>query len=213
MATRKVKWTSKADNCKTFRGKPRDKKQSSVTRQLKKPRRTGEDKVLQTDAIGGGGTVDNSRDFWYIEASSKEIMASAEVRETVEGAIETKDSDDSEDDNLPIAQTRLKEKVTVVAEEEVCSEDDTLMLETGVAMKPKLGLLGIGIEVMRQLRQEDKFVQNTIFRRRHGRHGSRGVRVRIPSGHGKWRGRQRPVIARFCQRGISVSTSKKGPTL
>jgi hypothetical protein len=46
----------------------------TVTRQLKKPRRAGEDKVLQTDAIGGGGrTGDKSGDFWYIVKTGRKL--------------------------------------------------------------------------------------------------------------------------------------------
>jgi hypothetical protein len=62
-------WTSQADNGRKFRGKPRDKEKSSVNRQFKKPHRTGEYKVLQTNAIGGGETGDKSQAFWYTESS------------------------------------------------------------------------------------------------------------------------------------------------
>jgi hypothetical protein len=63
---------------------------------------------------------------------------------------DTIDSDDCEEDNIPIAQTRNKDKVTVVVEDEVSSDDEVMMPETGVQMRPKMGLLGIGTEVMRQ---------------------------------------------------------------
>jgi hypothetical protein len=78
------------------------------------------------------------------------MLATSVVMEVADVEIDTIDSDDSEDDNIPIAQTRHKDKVTVVVEEEVSSEDGTVMPETGVLMTPKLGLLGRGTEVMRQ---------------------------------------------------------------
>ncbi len=150
MATRKIKWTSKADNGRKFRGQPSDRQQTDVRRQFKKPRQSGADEVLQTDAVAGRGTGVNKDDFWYIESSSTDMMPSEEVRETVEVVMEREDSEDSEDDCIPIAQTRHKTKVIVVAEDEVSSEDATQMPEKGVLMTPKLGLLGIGTEVMRQ---------------------------------------------------------------
>jgi hypothetical protein len=78
------------------------------------------------------------------------MMHSEKVREAAEVVIEREDSDDSGDNNIPIAQTRHKEKDTVVAEEVVSSEDETQIPETGVVTTPQLGLLGIGTEVMRQ---------------------------------------------------------------
>jgi hypothetical protein len=150
MAIRKVKWTSKADNGRKFRGNGRDREPSSVSRQLKKPRQAGKDTVLQTDALGEEATVDKSRNFWYIESSSAEMVKPTVVMEAVSLDKDTIDSGDSEEDNIPIAQTRNKEKVTVVVEEDVSSEDETVMPETGVHMRPKMGLLGIGTEVMRQ---------------------------------------------------------------
>jgi hypothetical protein len=144
MATRKVKWTSKADNGRKFTGKARDRESSSVSRQFKKPRQAGRDTVLQTNAIVEGGTVDKSRDFWYIESSSRAMVTPLVVEK------EAIDSDDCEEDNIPIAQTRTKEKATDIVEEEVSSDDELLLPETGVQMSPKMGLLGIGTEVMRQ---------------------------------------------------------------
>jgi hypothetical protein len=150
MAITKLKWTSKADNGRKFRGNPRDRESSSVTRQFKKPRQAGQEKVLPTDAIGEDGTGDKSGDFWYIESSSTDMVVPSVVTEAAHVQINTTGSDDSEEDNIPIAETRNKDKVAVVVEEEVSSEDDTVMPETGVQMTPKLGLLGIGTEVMRQ---------------------------------------------------------------
>ena len=144
MATRKVKWTSKADNGRKFTENTRDRESSSVSRQFKKPRQAGRDKVLQTNAIVEGETGDKSRDFWYIESSSAAMVTPLVVEK------ETIDSDDCEEDNIPIAQTRNKEKATVNVEEEVSSDDEVMMPETGVQMRPKMGLLGIGTEVMRQ---------------------------------------------------------------
>ncbi len=109
IATRKVKWTSKADNGRKFRGKPREREPSELSRQLKKPRqKAGEDKVLQTDALGGEATGDQTRDFWYIESSSTDMLAPSVVMDAAVVEIETIDSNDSEDDNIPIAQTRKK---------------------------------------------------------------------------------------------------------
>jgi hypothetical protein len=187
MATRKIKWTSKADNGRKFRGKPTDRERSYVTRQFKKPRQTGGDKVLQTDAIGVGGDADKSREFWYIESSSTDMMPSDKVLEAGEVVVEREDSEDSEDDNIPIAQTRHKDKGSVVAEELVSSEDETEMPETGVVMTPKLGLLGIGTEVMRQF-DEGLFVgtvqsydRKTDFYKILYSDGDGEVRVRIPN--------------------------------
>jgi hypothetical protein len=73
-----------------------DREQSDVTRQFKKPRQTGGDQVLQTDAIGGGES-DKSRDFWYIESSSTDmIIPSKKVMEAVEVVVEREDSEDSD---------------------------------------------------------------------------------------------------------------------
>ncbi len=59
--------------------------------------------------------------FWYIESSSQEMCSEASaidivnvVIEESEVLIERRESEDSEDDNLPIAQTRLRNKVTAV---------------------------------------------------------------------------------------------------
>jgi hypothetical protein len=85
MATRKVKWTSKADNGRKFTENTRDRESSSVSRQFKKPRQAGRDTVLQTNAIVEGGTVDKSRDFWYIESSSGAMVTPLVVeKETID---------------------------------------------------------------------------------------------------------------------------------
>ena len=71
------------------------------------------------------------------------------VPETEEADVESPlpqfDADDSEDDNIPIAQTRLKSNEVPKYSD---SEEEFTPLST--TMKPKLGLLGIGTEVMRQ---------------------------------------------------------------
>ncbi len=59
-------------------------------------------------------------------------MTPSVVMEAVNVDKDTIDSDDSEEDNIPIAQTRKKEKVTIVVEKDVSSEDETVMPETGV---------------------------------------------------------------------------------
>jgi hypothetical protein len=161
MATRKFKWTSKADNGRKGRGKHTDRERSDVTRQFKKPRQTGGDQVLQTDALSVGGEAGNSRDFRYIESSSTDMLPSEKVLEVEELVVEREDSEDSEEDNIPIAQTRPKAKGSVGAKELGTSEDDTEMTETSVTITPKLGLLGIGTEVMRQF-DEGLFVLGTV---------------------------------------------------
>ena len=85
------------------------------------------------------------------------MMPSEKVMEAVEVVIEREDIEDSGDDNIPIAQTRHKAKGSVGAKELGSSEDDTAMTDTSVTMTPKLGLLGIGTEVMRQF-DESLFV-------------------------------------------------------
>ncbi len=130
MATRKMKWTSKAENGRTFRGKPKERQASSVTRPFKKPRQAVEDEAKQTDVT---------------EVVSPEIVVEAEVV-----VVEIEDSEETKDDNTPIRRTRQKAKVSVVVEELVSSQDETESPDTGMVMTPKLGLLGIGTEVMRQ---------------------------------------------------------------
>jgi hypothetical protein len=78
------------------------------------------------------------------------MMPSDKVLEVDELVVEREDSEDSEEDNITIAQTRHKAKGSVGVEELGSSEDETEMTETTVTMTPKLGLLGMGTEVMRQ---------------------------------------------------------------
>ncbi len=146
----KVKWTSKADNGRNFRGKPKDRERSDVTRQFKKPRQYGADKVLQTDAIDVEVGGESGRDHWYIESSSSALKPLETVCEAEQEVVEVQDSEDSEDDNIPVAQTILKDKGKVQAEDVVSSEEETQRPETEEFLCPKLGLLGIGTEVMRK---------------------------------------------------------------
>jgi hypothetical protein len=62
--------------------------------------------------------------------------------------LDTIESGSSEEDNIPIAQTRLKN--CYVRQDSDTEEDYTPLSETVNNMKPKLGLLGIGTEVMKQ---------------------------------------------------------------
>jgi hypothetical protein len=43
-----TKWTSKADNGRTFTGKPRDTEENALRRQIKKPRRSVEEVQVET---------------------------------------------------------------------------------------------------------------------------------------------------------------------
>jgi hypothetical protein len=84
-----------------FRGKPRDRQSSSFTRPFKKPRKTGSDKVLPTIAMDPQLETEEP-------ISQKEVIADALA------TIQTIDSEYSKDDNIPIAQTRLKKCGTVI---------------------------------------------------------------------------------------------------
>jgi hypothetical protein len=102
----KGEWTSKADNGWKFRGKPRDREESSVKRQFKKPRNTGGDKVLPTVAIEpqlGCPSLVLER---IPETEETNLQDEAIPQDQV--VIDTIDSASSEEDNIPIAQTRLK---------------------------------------------------------------------------------------------------------
>ena len=150
MATRKIKWTSKAENGRTFRGKPKEREASSITRQFKKPRQAVEDVATQNDVTGEEETGDNAENFWYIESSATDMVSSDTVVEAEVVVVEIEDSEETKDENIPIRRTRQKAKVSVVVEEVVSSQDETESPDTGMGMTPKLGLLGIGTEVMRQ---------------------------------------------------------------
>jgi hypothetical protein len=68
--------------------------------------------------------------------------------ETAEGVIEVAEDSDGSEDNIPFSE--LKEKIVAEREEIDSDENYTQLPDTGVDMTPKLGLLGIGTEVMRQ---------------------------------------------------------------
>jgi hypothetical protein len=86
-----IKWTSKAENGRKFRGKPRDTEETALRRQFKKPRRTGEETILKTDALDG-------REEDPV-VTAKVVI---EVEETAEVVIVNEDSDGSED-NIPFS--------------------------------------------------------------------------------------------------------------
>jgi hypothetical protein len=102
----KGEWTSRADNGRKFRGEPRDREGSSVTRQFKKPRKTGADKVLPTVAI----EPQLGCPLWVLERipETEELILLDEAIPQAQVVIETIESTSSEEDNIPIAQTRLK---------------------------------------------------------------------------------------------------------
>ena len=139
-----TKWTSKAENGRKFRGKPQDTDETALRRQFKKPRRTGETsdsevRILterEIEMIASMETVEDSP-----EAQPDNTLESEVVIEVAE------DSDGSED-NIPFSE--LKEKLVAEREGLESDEDDTQLPDTNKKMTPKLGLLGIGTEVMRQ---------------------------------------------------------------
>jgi hypothetical protein len=132
-----IKWTSKAENGRKFRGKPRDTEETALRRQFKKPRRTGEKTILQTDALEGREEV---------QVETAEVVI--EVEETAEVAIEVVGVSDGSEDNIPFSE--LKEKIVAEKEGIDSDEDYTQLPDTNEKRTPKLGLLGIGTEVMRQ---------------------------------------------------------------
>jgi hypothetical protein len=98
-----IKWTSKAENGRKFRGNPRDTEETALRRQFKKPRRTVEETILQTDAL-------DVREEVQVETAEVVI----EVEETAEVVIEVDEDSDGSEDNIPFSE--LKEKI--VAERE-----------------------------------------------------------------------------------------------
>ena len=144
----KTKWTSKADNGRKFRGKPQDTDETALRRQLKKPRRTGEtndsevrhltESEIQMIASMDGGLV------------GVEDSPEAQPDNTLESevVIEVAEDSDGSEDNIPFSE--LKEKITAEREGSESDEDYTTLPDTNERMTPKLGLLGIGTEVMKQ---------------------------------------------------------------
>ncbi len=110
------------------------------------------------------------------------------MAEAAEVVIDTKDSDDSEDDNLTMRRQDLRVRSPELGMKKLVQTQKISThrcpAETGIHMTPKLGLLGIGTEVMRQFderlfvgtvqsfdRKTDLYKAISVFRRRHGRHG------------------------------------------
>ncbi len=96
-----TKWTSKADNGRTFRGKPCDTEENALRRQFKKPRRSGEEVRVDT------GQVVIEVEKTEVQVDTAEVVI--DVEETAEVVIEVaedsvieiaEDSDGSED-NIP----------------------------------------------------------------------------------------------------------------
>jgi hypothetical protein len=88
--------------------------------------------------------------LWVLERipETEEPILQDEAIPQAQVVIDTIESASSEEDNIPIAQTRLK---NCKGRQDSDSEEDfTPLSETVINMKPKLGLLGIGTEVMRQ---------------------------------------------------------------
>jgi hypothetical protein len=131
-----------------FRGKPQDTDETALRRQLKKPHRTGETNdsevrhltvtEIQMNASMDGGVV------------SVEDSPEAQPYETLESEVEIEVAEDSDgsEDNIPFSQ--LKEKIVAEREGLESDEDYTTLPDTNEKMTPKLGLLGIGTEVMKQ---------------------------------------------------------------
>jgi hypothetical protein len=123
------------------------------------------------------------------------------IEEAEDSVLEVAEDSDGSEDNIPFSE--LKEKIVAEREGLEIDEDYTQLPDPNEKMTPKLGLLGIGTEVMRQF-DEGLFVgtvqsydrKDKLYKilysdgRRHGRHGSGRVCVCLSIGIGKWRGHQ-----------------------
>ena len=159
-----TKWTSKADNGRTFRGKPRGTEVNALQRQFKKPRNQVEEvevetaqvvvEVVETE-VQVDSVIEVAEDKLYrvlYSDGDMEDIAVTEVEEdsviVEESVIEVEADSDGSEDNIPFSQ--LKEKLVAERAGVDSDEDDTQLPDTNEKQTPKLGLLGIGTEVMRQ---------------------------------------------------------------
>ena len=126
----KGEWTSKADNGRKFRGQPRRIQASSVQRPFKKPRKTGAEKVLLANAI------DTQLGYPLFVPETEEPYVEDKVITQAQAAVETIESGSSEDDNIPIAQTRLKSYEVV--KDSDSEEEFTALSETGTTIKTSI---------------------------------------------------------------------------
>ncbi len=90
-------WTSKANNERKFRGKPRRIQASSVRRPFKKPWKIEAEKVLSANAL------DTQLGYPLFVPETEEPDVDETVTPQAQDAIETIESASSEDDNIPIA--------------------------------------------------------------------------------------------------------------
>jgi hypothetical protein len=162
----KSKLTFKADNGRMFRGKPQDRDETSLRRQFKKPRRTGETNdrevrhLTETEVVievaeDSDGSEDNIpfsqlKEKNVADREGSEDSPEAQPYETLESevVIEVAEESDGSEDNIPFSE--LKEKIVAEREGSDNDEDYTTLPDTNEKMSPKLGLLGIGTEVMKQ---------------------------------------------------------------
>ena len=138
-----TKWTSKADNSRTFRGQPSIIGENALRRQFKKPRRSVEEVQVETaqDVIE---VQDTDVQLHTAEVETEDVVI--EVAE--DSVIEIAEDSDGSEDNIPFSE--LKEKMVAERVGLHSDEEDTQLPDTNERMTPKLGLLGIGTEVMKQ---------------------------------------------------------------
>ena len=86
-----TKWTSKAYNGRTFRGKTRDTEENALRRQFKKPRRSVEEVQVDTAQV-------------VIEEAEDSVLEEAE-----DSVLEVAEDSDCSGDNIPFSE--LKEKI------------------------------------------------------------------------------------------------------
>ena len=154
-----TKWTSKADNGRTFRGKPRGTEVNALQRQFKKPRKQVEEVEVETaqvvvEVVETDVQVETAQDVIEVQDTNVQLhTAEVETEDVVievaeDSVIEIAEDSDGSEDNIPFSE--LKEKIVAEKKGLYSDEEDTQLPDTNEKQTPKLGLLGIGTEVMRQ---------------------------------------------------------------
>ena len=118
-----TKWTSKADNGRTFRGQPSRIGENALRRQFKKPRRSVEEVLVETaqDVIEVQDTD--------VQLHTAEVETEYVVSEVAEDSvIEIAEDSDGSEDNIPFSE--LKEKMVAERVGLHSDEEDTQLPDT-----------------------------------------------------------------------------------